>query len=285
MILVISALIITYFVFYTNVHPEQIVDERDPSYVNLDDFENVNFTSTVDEKILKGWFIPADRKSREDPRPTIIVMHGYGLSKSHSLDWSYYLAEDYNLFLFDFRGHGASEGTVTTFGNKETRDLLGAIEYLKTRDDIDTTRYGLLGYSLGASTAVISAQITADIKAVVADSPYAYLTDEMDRLYEDYWIFQKPLSWLTGLWARVLIRTNPSDVTPAESIKYTTAPMLLMGAEDDSEDAGNSAQRIYDNALSENSALWTVPGNHMSLFGTHREEYKQKVQDFFDANL
>ncbi|MDP3964293.1 MAG: alpha/beta hydrolase [bacterium] len=283
-VVVVTALAVSFVVYYTNIHPEKLTDERNPSTLKMD-YENVNFTSATDALALKGWFVPVAAAGSSEPRPTIIVTHGLGLSKAHALDWSYYLHDEYNLFLFDFRGHGASEGTVTTFGSRETRDVLGAIEYVKSRDDADPTRIGIVGYSMGATTAIMTAQVTADIQAIVADSPYASLQQELERLYEKYGIIKKPMAWLTGLWSRALLQVNPVDVAPAESVKFTTAPMLLMAPEDNDQRSADSAREIYYNALVDDIELWTVEGDHLALFASHREEYMRRVTDFLDTHL
>ncbi|MDD5566945.1 MAG: alpha/beta fold hydrolase [Patescibacteria group bacterium] len=282
-IVVVCSLAITFYVYYTNIHPTTVIDDRNPSHTTLE-YENVSFTST-DNVALKGWFIPAKNKVPEKPSPTVIVLHGLGLSKSQSLDWSYFLANDYNLFLFDFRAHGASSGKNTTFGNKETKDVLGAIEYLKRRPDVDITRVAVYGFSMGASAGIMAAAITADIRVIIADSPYAHLSREVENLYSRYWIFQKPLAWLTGLWARFLIQTNPADVAPAESIKLTTAPVLLMAGEDDPAGVADGAREIYANAISEGAELWIVPGTHDTLFMSYRQEFKDRIAAFLKKHL
>ncbi len=282
-IVIISSLIVSYYVFYTKIHPSNVSDDRDPSHFQLD-YENVIFSST-DDLSLKGWFISAQNKSREDPRPVIILAHGLNLSKAQAMDWGYYLSDHYNLFIFDFRAHGASEGKLTTYGGSETKDMLGAIEYLKTRKDVDLDNIGILGYDLGANTGIMTAQITADIKAIVADSAFASLSDELSEHYDQYWIMQKPLAWLTSLCFQLFARTNPKNVAPVESVKFTTAPILLIAPENDNKNSAVKANQIYENALSEKSEIWTLAGSHLDVFAGHREEYKEKVRAFFDKAL
>jgi len=70
-----------------------------------------------DGLILKGWIIQKDKSL-----VTIIFCHGLGMNKSDllSLAKSIYDA-GFNLFLFDFRGHGDSSGSTTSFGYLEER--------------------------------------------------------------------------------------------------------------------------------------------------------------------
>ncbi|MBU0707198.1 alpha/beta fold hydrolase [Patescibacteria group bacterium] len=280
-VVVLSSLIVSFYKFNSSIHPDMVVDERTPQHTVLE-YENITFNST-DDLVLKGWFIPAVNKVEDTLAPTVIVMHGTGLNKSHALDWSYYLADEYNLFLFDFRGHGASEGNKTTFGNKETKDLLGAIEYIKTRPDVDGNKLAVFGYEMGADVGIITATITSDIRLIIADSPHDRLTHKFDGLFEEYWILQKPLSWLAGLWSSVIIQTSPASVAPVDNIQYTTAPLFIMAGENSISGAG--VQDIFDNSVAAGSEIWTVPGSHHSLFFSHREEFKEKVREFLDNNI
>ena len=54
-------------------------------------------------------------------------------------------------WLFDFRYFGESEGAYTTAGLLETRDVQAAVEYVKSRSDVNPERIGAMGFSMSAS--------------------------------------------------------------------------------------------------------------------------------------
>ena len=58
--------------------------------------------------------------------------------------------------VFDFIGSGYSEGEYITLGQKEARDTLSVIEYLKKNYDID--KIVLWGRSMGAVTSILAAE-------------------------------------------------------------------------------------------------------------------------------
>ena len=283
LIVVVSSLIITYYTFRTNAYPKTDVSERTPETLKFS-FENVNFNST-DNVALKGWFIPAKKKEENKNPATIIVLHGYGLTRAEALDWCHYLHDNYNLFLFDFRGHGNSQIKPVTFGYKESKDVIGALEYLKTRPDVDRTRIGVFGYDIGANAAILAAAETADIRMVIADSAFDRFSTSLSAWYERYSFLKKPLAWMTGQWFRFLAQTNPSKFVPADSVRYTTAPILLMAAEKNDEGSAQSARNIRQNVISKEAELWTVSGNYESLFMGQREEYKKRVLEFANDHL
>ena len=87
----------------------------------------------------------------------------------------------YPLFLLDFRGHGQSAGNGSTLGIGERLDVLGAIEYLRTRNDIDTGRFGAWGIGMGAYAASLAAAGEKTITALALDSLYPDVETELDR--------------------------------------------------------------------------------------------------------
>jgi pimeloyl-ACP methyl ester carboxylesterase len=78
----------------------------------------------------------------------------------------------YHLFMFDLRNHGqsASSGPMT-FGLGEANDLLGALDYLAGRQDVDVESIGVMGFSVGANTILFTLPRTRLIKAAVAVQP------------------------------------------------------------------------------------------------------------------
>jgi pimeloyl-ACP methyl ester carboxylesterase len=74
------------------------------------------------------------------------------------------------VLLFDQRDHGDSDGTQTSFTGD---DVLAALNYLRSRSDVDPDRIGALGLSLGAIGIVHAAAAAAagddGLKAIVLD--------------------------------------------------------------------------------------------------------------------
>src|SRR5260221_10569117 len=86
-------------------------------------FEEVHFTSR-DEVKLFGWWIPADNAIG-----TIVLCHGQNGSMDGDTKQAVPLREaGFNVFMFDFRAHGRSEGEYVTMGMYEKEDLLGVMD-------------------------------------------------------------------------------------------------------------------------------------------------------------
>ena len=271
-------LLFSLFNFYLSVRPPKFSTQFSPSDIGLP-YENVSFT-TKDGLTLKGWFVPGKKKNA-----TIIVGHGYPFEKSNVVPHASFLHDEFNLFFFDFRYFGESEGAYTTVGLKEQEDLLAALSYLKSRKDIDAKRIGGMGFSMSAATMIMTE--TEELKAIVAESSFADL-DAMVR--QSYRIFPGPLKlpfvWATNFWARLFFGIHPKGVSPAKSIANKKIPILLIHGDRDSQIPVENSKIIYENSNKKTTELWTVEGvDHGGVHATHPKEYEGRVREFFEKHL
>jgi pimeloyl-ACP methyl ester carboxylesterase len=115
----------------------------------------------------EGWFFPGLRGA-----PTVIVSHGYLSQRADVLTLVTALQDhQFNVFLFDFTGHGTSPG-FTTLGYRETGELRAAVQALSVRDDVDSSHFGLWGVDLGGYVVLEVAGSDSRIAAFVVDDPY-----------------------------------------------------------------------------------------------------------------
>src|SRR5207249_9000031 len=109
--------------------------------------------------------------------------HDLGGSRSSLLNSAVSLNRaGYALLVFDFRGHGLSTGSGGFLGVDEKRDILGAIEFLKSRSDVDGSRIGLWGIGMGAYAGTLAALESPIIVALALDSLYPDVNAQLDRL-------------------------------------------------------------------------------------------------------
>jgi pimeloyl-ACP methyl ester carboxylesterase len=133
------------------------------------------FTFSIGGHDRDGWFFPGLQGA-----PVIVVCHGYGSQRSDVLTLVTALQDQqYNVFVFDFTGHGAIQGT-TTLGYKETGELRAAITALAGRADVDAKRFGLWGTDMGAYAALETAESDPRVAAVAMDSVYDDPVDMLD---------------------------------------------------------------------------------------------------------
>lgn len=115
----------------------------------------------------EGWLFPGLRGA-----PTIVVCHGYASQRAEVLTLVTALQDhQFNVFLFDFAGHGTSPGT-TTLGYHETAELRSAIQALSARDDVDPQHFGLWGVDMGGYAVLEVAATDPRITAFTVDDAY-----------------------------------------------------------------------------------------------------------------
>lgn len=109
------------------------------------------FFQSEDGTRLHGWFIPAQNAGGLIPaRATIIHFHGNAQNLSaHKEAVQWLPAHGYNVFLFDYRGYGLSEGRPNQAGL--FADSNAALNYVRSRPDVDKNRLLVFGQSLGAA--------------------------------------------------------------------------------------------------------------------------------------
>lgn len=246
-------------------------------------YEEVDFASAVDNIPLEGWYIdtPGER--------TIMILHGVSSARDNYINMEVGRAlaqRDFDIFMFDFRGHGGSGGDRTSLGLWEERDIAGALAHLRSRG---VTRVGALGYSMGASAALLAAPVHPEIAAVVADSAFSDLFSVVER--------ERARAGVPGLFNPGYVFTSKAlfgvDILanePKRAIgRLADRPVLLIHADGDPLIPAEQAHELREAAVSAgNSAvdLWVAPARgHVAAFADNRDEYVRRVADFFDERL
>lgn len=110
--------------------------------------------STRDNLHLAAWYSPTQNGQ------TIVVLHGFGSNRSQVLPVAKMLRDQgFGVLSYDTRAHGQSDGNEIGYGEKEVLDLKAALDWLEHREEVDVTRIGVYGFSLGA---VIAAREAVD---------------------------------------------------------------------------------------------------------------------------
>src|ERR1700722_1262643 len=115
----------------------------------------------------EGWLFPGLRGA-----PVIFFCDGYQSQRADVLTLVTSLQDhQFNVFRFDFAGHGTSQG-VTTLGYEETSELRAALSAIAARDDVDPRRFGLWGVDMGGYAALAVAEKDPRIAALAVDDAY-----------------------------------------------------------------------------------------------------------------
>ena len=104
-------------------------------------FEDVFFLSGA-QYWMHGWFIPGESKY------TLLWFHGNGGNISHRMEEILMMHDslEINIYIFDYRGYGRSEGKPSEQG--VYRDAKAAIKYIQNRPEVDSSRIIFFGFSI-----------------------------------------------------------------------------------------------------------------------------------------
>jgi len=273
--IILFFLIISFLGAYISTKPPKIISPITPKDLGLD-YKEVTFT-TKDKLNLRGWFIPAPAQVN-NPK-TIILLHGYPADKGNILPALQFLNQKYNLFLFDFRYFGQSEGKYSTAGIKETEDLLAAIRFLKSQG---IGEVGVWGFSMGGAVALMTAPEAPEITVIISESSYARLDLLASQLFQVP-ILKHPLGFLTTLWAKLFLGVDVREISPEKSATKLTIPVLIIHSMSDEVIKFSHALRLKE-ALKNNpkAEFWF---QEYLFHGQLTEEYQKQVEAFFEKYL
>lgn len=215
----------------------------------------------------------------EAPYPCVILLHGIGGSKegwwleeaSHSgrLLTDALLAAGFGVLALDAEYHGErmanndyESAEVFTFHRgwmQRTRDMLvqtvvehrRAIDVLEARDDVDTSRIGVVGYSMGGMATFMLTAVEPRVSTAVACVPPLLREDRSPVAIHNY------------------------------APRIETQPFLMLVAE---EDAANTtpeeARRLHDLIASPTKEIGFYPGGHLLP-----PEWTQRALEWVETNL
>lgn len=262
------------------VHPLRVVPAYTPADAGLP-YERVAFAAD-DGVPLVGWWMPANAS-----KGTVVFLHGYGDSKNQSLKVAPFLHEaGWNVFAFDFRAHGESGGDHTTVGLEETRDVAAAWSWLAARG-VDMRHVALLGFSMGAATALNSAASLPGLRAVVADSAFASLDNVAANSITHFTSLPHypfgPLAVTFAAWiAGEDVRANQ----PARAAAQLRAPVLVIqGGLDDVAFPDADGRVVY--AAAPRGSEWMLVPNapHVASHTVDPAAYEARVLAFLDRDV
>lgn len=200
-------------------HPIPAKATKTPKDYGLE-FEEIEFFSKKDQRKLSGWWIPSGIK---DSNKTVITAHGYMNERSmegiEGLKIAKVLTKNgYNVLMFDFRNAGKSEGRTTGLGYFEKHDLLSAIDY--SIHDKKQKKIALLGWSMGASTAILAGCEHPAVSVIIADSPFSDLESFLKENLS-YWSKLPKLPFTPIIYhsMRKLHKIDPNEVSPIKNVK------------------------------------------------------------------
>jgi len=230
--------------------------EATPAAIGLY-FEEVSFKSD-DKTTLNGWFIP-NKKAKD----TILFFHGNGGNISHRLEKIAILHNlGLNLFIFDYRGYGKSQGSPSEKGLY--KDGEAAYEYLIKQRSIPPNNIILYGESLGGAIAIDLAKDNK-VKALITENLFSSIKDITKIKYPliPYFMFQSRFDSLS-------------------KIKDIETPKLIIHSADDEITPFYLGEKLFQQAMPPKEFL-KMRGGHNTAFVDSKEVCKSAIRSFLQS--
>ena len=239
----------SHYVYY----PERVL-LADPGSIGLD-FESVHF-ETTDGVELSGWFIPSD-----SARGVILFCHGNAGNISHRLESiQIFHRLGLDVFIFDYRGYGQSEGTPTEHGTY--RDAEAAWRYLIEERQVNPNEIVVFGRSLGGAVASWLAQSQTP-EALILESTFTSLPDIAATVYP-------------YIPVRLLLRFKYNT---AEYLARINCPLLIVHSRDDEIMPFSHGRQLFEMAKEPKKFL-EITGTHNEGFITSGKYYEEGLNAF-----
>jgi fermentation-respiration switch protein FrsA (DUF1100 family) len=243
--------------------------------------EEVVFPAATGDHQIHGWWFPRPSTTR-----VIIGCTGYRGSKAELIGISTALwRAGFNVLLFDYHGHGAGRGVPVTLGYRELHDFYSALDYALRR--VPGARIGVIGYSMGASIAIMGSARRPEVRAVVADSPFATHAEVVSHnVARVIHVSGRPVAALADVFLAWLAGYRSRDVEPVRDVRaLAPRPLLLIHGTADQMIPLAHSQRVFA-AAGEPKELWLGEGaDHCGTYFLDRSAYCERVIGFFERAL
>ena len=221
------------------------------------EFEDVKFSSQ-DQVLLSGWFVKGNTER------VILFCHGNFGNISLRMDIIQELYSlGYNLFIFDYRGFGKSNGIPSEEGLYN--DVIGAYNYLKGRG-YKNSDIIIFGRSLGGVIAIFLASLIKDFRGLIVDSSFSSSQD----LSYDLLGFKLP---------GFIISNRLESIKRIRNIKI---PKLIIHSENDNLIPFHHGKRLFE-AADEPKTFLKIKGFHNTCILDSKDVYMTGIKEFLKS--
>ena len=250
-----------------------------PFETRVEGYEEVSFR-TADGLRLAGWWLP-----RPESQRVVVGLAGHRSPKSDLLGIGSGLwRAGNNVLLFDWRSRGQSDIAQHSLAYYELRDAEAALQYALGR--VPGAHVGLMGFSMGASVAILLAARDPRIAAVVADSPFTGIAEVVAHAAAQRHLPARVVVPLADALTRWRYGYRFGAVRPVEAVAaLSPRPLLLIHGAADTLIPVSHVHAFYA-AAREPKERWIVEGmDHCGGYFADRPAYIARVSAFFARHL
>jgi fermentation-respiration switch protein FrsA (DUF1100 family) len=236
-------------------HPDKILDPLERK--RAEPFEDVRFQAS-DGTRLNGWFFSAGNGSQHADQ-AIVICHGNAGNISHRADLcKAFVWMGMNVFSFDYRGFGASEGRPSEEGTY--LDAVAAVKWLESKG-FQSTKVVAFGESLGGGI-VSELALRVPLGGIVLQNTFTSIPDIGADLFP---------------WMPVRLLTTINYDTRAK-VPQINIPVMVIHSRGDGLAGFHHAQKNFA-AANEPKLFWETQGDHNELL-MDKAHFMQGIERF-----
>ena len=271
-LLLVLVLVGIILVGWTLVRPVQKRVGDPPPDLNA---HTVNFKSDSGTEVA-GWWCPV-----EHDRGAVLLLPGVRANRLSMVERARFLRHaGYSTLLIDLQATGETHGDRITFGWKESRDVLAAVNFIRATQP--TSRVAIIGSSLGGAAALLAIP-PLSVDALVLEAVYPSIDVATQNRLENYLGFLgRAITPFFLAQFRTRLGISTSDLRPIDHINKVSCPIFFMSGEKDRRTRPEETRMLSSTAYSPNQ-VWLVPeAGHVDLHRAARAEYEARVLAFLN---
>ena len=240
-----------------------------PEKIKLN-YKNIYYSS-LDNTRLHAWYFPSRKGDNKNKAKNLIVLfHGNAQNlSSHYLNISWMTDFGFDVFVWDYRGYGLSQGEAESEGIY--KDAIATLDYTtKLFLEKKYKNFYIIGQSLGGSIILKTLSdypLRWPITTLVIDSSFSSYRNIAKEKLSSFWP-----TFLFSPLTPLLISDKYSSFDELGNIK---TPALVIHSKNDKVIPYSFGLEIYNKIGSSDKKLWVVEkAPHIGILGHHQESNK-----------
>ena len=229
--------------------------------------------------LIHGWLVPGKPK-----QGVVVLLHPVRGDRRDMISRAEFLRKrGYAVLMIDFQSHGENRGNRITYGDLESRDVTGAIQYLHHK--LPDEKVAILGVGMGADAIVLSENRPA-VNAVILEQMYPTINRAIaSRVRNNIGPLAPLFSWLIMTEMQSQHEIPADRLSAIDRMSKIGAPVLIINGTDDHHVTIDEA-RAELAAAAPPKELWAVEGaGHVDLHSFAKDEYERRVGEFIARYL
>src|ERR1051326_4561611 len=228
-------------------------------------YEEINFQAS-DSSSLNGWFMKPKKDSAVVA--TVLFLHGNAGNIGYQYGFLVPLVKaGFQCMVFDYEGFGRSQGSPSQ--EKVLDDGITALNYIRSRKDVQGTKLILYGQSLGGNLApVVASRCKGQIDALIIEGAF---TNHKKIAGNIGW--RKFL--IPAFFTRPFIPTRYNSI---DCIGNIDVPVLVIHSTEDKVCPCFMGKQLYTRAASPKE-YWEIKGGHVQCSALYPDEFVKRFKN------